>query len=240
MEEEIRLSFPEASVMRMDVDTTSGKDSHERMLSEFEKKKIDILIGTQMVAKGLDFPNVTLVGVISADTSLYIDDFRSAERTFSLLEQVVGRAGRAERKGRAVIQTYSPEHPAITLAAAHNYIGFYSGEITARRALWYPPFCDMISVGFSGAQEASVAACAKRFAAWVSESVDIDENMRLIGPIRAALSKIKNKYRWQFIIKVPKGKNITPILADALRDCRKNKSFDIVSIVVDKNPNMIY
>lgn len=238
VEEEIRRIFPDASVLRMDNDTTAGKNAHERLLAEFERSKTDILIGTQMVAKGLDFPNVTLVGVISADTSLHIDDFRSGERTFALLEQVVGRAGRAERIGRAVIQTYSPEHPAVVLAAAHDYRRFYADEILVRRAMWYPPFCTMISVGFSGPSENIVSDCAKRFAKVMSESVSGD--VRLIGPIRAALSKIQNKYRWQLIIKVQRAKSLTTALAAATEHCRKNKNFDTVTIVTDKNPNTIY
>ena len=129
MEEEINRLFPDATTIRMDVDTTGKKHSHEKILEKFEKEKIDILIGTQMVTKGLDFPLVTLVGVISADTILNIDDYRSQERTFSVLEQVTGRAGRSDKPGRSVIQTYSPDNKAITLMKEHNYIGFYEEEI---------------------------------------------------------------------------------------------------------------
>lgn len=240
VEEEITALFPNASVMRMDNDTTSGKGGHERILAEFERTKADILIGTQMVAKGLDFPNVTLVGVISADTSLHVDDFRSAEKTFALLEQVTGRAGRAEKPGRAVIQTYSPEHPAVVLAAQHNYEEFYRGEIKTREAMNYPPFCDMISVGFSGTMEQNVSECAKRFAGVIAELGVLEGKGRMIGPIRAAVAKIQNKYRWQLIIKVKRNMNLTPALAQATAVCRDNKNYDTVTIVTDRNPNTIF
>ncbi len=240
VEEEIKAIFPDCRVMRMDNDTTSGKGGHERVLREFEKSKADILIGTQMVAKGLDFPNVTLVGVISADTSLFADDFRASERTFDLLEQVTGRAGRAEKLGRAVIQTYSPEHPAIVLASKHNYKAFYEGEIKARRAINYPPFCDIISVGFSGKNDALVKECANRFARSLSANDRLSGKARLIGPIRASISKIQNKFRWQIIIKTKRGINMTEHLADATAFCRKDKNYDEILIVTDINPNTIF
>ncbi len=240
VEEEISKLFPDAAVMRMDNDTTSGKGGHERILSEFERTKADILIGTQMVAKGLDFPNVTLVGVISADTSLFADDFRASERTFDLLEQVTGRAGRAGKKGRAIIQTYSPEHPAVVLASKHNYKEFFDGEIKVRRAMNYPPFCDIVSVGFSGPNEQVVSECAKRFAREIAEEEKLKGKIRIIGPIRAAVAKIQNKYRWQLIIKLKRGENITAYLSKATEVCRKNKNYETVSIVTDKNPNTIF
>ncbi|MBS7298466.1 MAG: primosomal protein N' [Eubacteriales bacterium] len=240
VEEEIFKLFPDATVMRMDNDTTSGKGGHERILSEFEQTKADILIGTQMVAKGLDFPNVTLVGVISADTSLFADDFHAAERTFDLLEQVTGRAGRADKVGRAVIQTYSPENPAVVLAAKHDYRAFFDGEIKVREAMNYPPYCDIASVSFSGPDERTVSECAKRFARVLSDNPEIKEKVRIIGPIRAAVAKIQNKYRWQLIIKMRRGSNITPYLAEANEHCRKNKNYETVIIVTDKNPNTIF
>lgn len=240
VEEEITKLFPDATVMRMDNDTTSGKGGHERLLSQFEHTGADILIGTQMVAKGLDFPNVTLVGVISADTSLFADDFRAAERTFDLLEQVTGRAGRADKSGRAVIQTYSPENPAVVLASRHSYKEFYDGEIKVRKAMNYPPYCDIVSIGFSGPNEQMVSECAKRFARALSDNEDLKEKIRIIGPIRAAVARIQNKYRWQIIIKLKRGANITPYLASATELCRKNKNFETVTIITDKNPNTIF
>lgn len=240
VEEEITKLFPTANVMRMDNDTTSGKGGHERLLAEFERTQADILIGTQMVAKGLDFPNVTLVGVISADTSLFADDFRASERTFDLLEQVTGRAGRADKEGRAVIQTYAPENPAVVLASMHDYVSFFENEIKIRKAMNYPPFCDIICTGFSGADEQAVSECAKRFARNLSDNAELVRNIRLIGPIRAAVAKIQNKYRWQLIIKLKCGTDITPYLAEATELCRKNKNFESVTIVTDRNPNTIF
>lgn len=238
VQEEIATLFPGAKTLRMDNDTTSGKNGHERILNEFVSTGADILIGTQMVAKGLDFPNVTLVGVISADTSLNVDDFRSAERTFALLEQVVGRAGRAEKLGRAVIQTYTPEHPAVVFAKQHDYLRFYGGEIGSRKALWYPPYCTMTSIGFSGRGDQITSECAKCFAkAFALHKID---TVRVMGPIRASVSKIKNKYRYQIIIKAPRGSKLTAVLAQCMEKCRANKNFDDVAIVVDQKPNTIY
>lgn len=240
VEEELERLYPDAKVMRMDNDTTSGKGGHERVLDEFVKSGADILIGTQMVAKGLDFPNVTLVGVVSADTSLFADDFRAGERTFDLLEQVIGRAGRADKKGRAVIQTYAPDNSAVKLAAEHNYKKFYQGEINNRRAMNYPPFCDIYSIGFSGVNEQLVSECAKRFKRAITEDETLERSVRLIGPIRCAVSKIQNRYRWQLIIKASRKLNLTPQLAGAAEICKKNKNFEDITIITDKNPNMIF
>lgn len=240
VEEELHRLWPDAKVMRMDNDTTSGKGGHERVLGEFVKSKADILIGTQMVAKGLDFPNVTLVGVVSADTSLFADDFRAGERTFDLLEQVTGRAGRADKKGRAIIQTYAPDNSAVKLAAEHNYKKFYQGEINVRRAMNYPPFCDIYSIGFSGVNEQLVSECAKRFKRIITENETLAKGVRLIGPIRCAVSKIQNRYRWQIIIKASRRLNLTPQLAGATEMCKQNRNFEDIIIITDKNPNMIF
>lgn len=237
VQEQVAMLFPDARIMRMDNDTTGRKNAHEQLLTEFGKGGADILIGTQMVAKGLDFENVTLVGVISADTSLFSDDFRAAERTFSLLEQVTGRAGRAQKPGRAVIQTYAPENPAITLAAAHDYEKFWSGEIKRRRAMNYPPFCDIISICFSSENEAAAGACARCFARSIA---GIKNRARVIGPIKAAVAKIQNKHRMQLIIKAPRDSKLTAYISEAVAECRKNKNFDCVAIIPDKNPNNIY
>ena len=137
--------------------------AHEKLLDKFEKERIDILIGTQMVAKGLDFENVTLVGAVSADTMLHINDFRSAERTFAMLEQVTGRAGRGSKPGRAIIQTYSPEAEAIKLVTVHDYVNFYKGEIEIRKVMWYPPFSKIIVIMFSGEDGDMVPECAGFF-----------------------------------------------------------------------------
>ena len=162
VEEELRDLLPDAGVLRMDADTASG--GHERLLTQFEREKIPILLGTQMVAKGLDFENVTLVGVLSADSSLYVDNYRAAERTFSLLTQVVGRAGRGGKQGRAVIQTYTPANEVIQSAAQQDYERFYESEIALRRVRRYPPFADLFTLTVSGGDEGAVlrAAAAAR------------------------------------------------------------------------------
>ncbi len=240
VEEEVQRLFPGASVLRMDIDTTAGKNGHAKILERFSKEKTDILIGTQMVAKGLDFPDVTLVGVIAADTSLHIDDFRASERTFCLLEQVIGRAGRAEKKGRAIIQTYSPDHASVTLAAQHDYNVFYETEIKMRKALNYPPFCDIIAVCFTGPNDKLVNSCSKQYAKALISYGDIGPDVRIIGPIRASVSKVKNKYRWQLLLKVKRNKKILSALSDAITYCKKNSIYECVSIVADVNPNTIY
>lgn len=240
VEEEIKKIFPNATTLRMDVDTTSKQNSHEKLLTEFSENNIDILIGTQMVAKGLDFPNVTLVGVVSADTVLNIDDYRSAERAFDLLEQVSGRAGRDKKRGRAIIQTYSPEHNAVIFAKNHNYKDFYSQEIAIRKVLWYPPFCDMVSVLFSGEYENTVSQCARRFSKVLSEEKINAKKIRILGPVPASITKIKNKYRWRILIKCDDADKISNALVTARDKCLENKNYEKVSIVIDKNPNNIY
>lgn len=239
VEEEVHRLFPDATTVRMDVDTTGKKLSHEKILETFEQEKIDVLIGTQMVAKGLDFENVTLVGVVSADTMLNIDDFRSAERTYAMLEQVSGRAGRGSRAGRAVIQTYNPEHPALLCAANHDYEAFFESEIGMRRVMWYPPECEMVSILFSGPSEALVARTARSYARQM-QAEKPGQRVQMLGPIPSAISKMKNKYRWQILIKCENADALSGLLLCAQEECRKNKNYDRVSIVIDKNPNMVY
>lgn len=237
VEEEIHRLFPDATTIRMDVDTTGKKNSHAQILKRFEEEKIDILIGTQMVTKGLDFPNVTLVGVISADTILNIDDYRSGERTFSILEQVTGRAGRADKPGRSVIQTYSPESRAIRLMQEHNYKAFYGEEIAIRRAMNYPPFCEIISVIFSGKNENMTAKCARFFSKNFAMLTEKAEKVQLLGPIPAYVSKVKNKYIYRLLIKCESADKLTPELMQAQDKCRKNKNYENITVVIDKNPN---
>ena len=235
VENEVKSLFPEATTIRMDIDTTGKKQSHRAILEKFEKEKIDILIGTQMVSKGLDFENVTLVGVVSADTMLNIDDFRSGERTFGILEQVTGRAGRGSKKGRAVIQTYSPDHEAIIMAARHDYKKYYEDEIRLRKILQYPPFCNMILVGFSGPVRRDVEDCAKVFAEALGKG-----KFTVLGPLPCAVSRIKNKHRFQIIIKTGLESDITQTLIKAREACNKNLNFENVTIIIDKNPVHIH
>lgn len=201
VEEELHRAFPEARVQRMDVDTTSRKGAHERILEGFERGDTDILIGTQMIAKGLDFPNVTLVGVITADTAINLPDFRSGERTFQLLTQVAGRAGRADKIGESVVQTYTPDHYSIIAAQQHDYVRFYQEEIDLRRMLAYPPFSYLIKVVVSGEDEQQVIKGAE--ALKLDCHRDLPEQVEILGPAPAPLSKIKKRFRWHLAIKSP-------------------------------------
>ena len=237
VEDEIKKLFPDASTIRMDIDTTSKKNGHADILHEFESKKIDILIGTQMVTKGLDFPDVTLVGVISADIILNIDDYRSKERTFSVIEQVTGRAGRGIKPGRSIIQTYSPDDKAIVLAKAHDYIGFFKNEIELRKVMWYPPFCEITAVNFSSRNEIQVSRCARAFAKILTAEKDNSQKMQVLGPVPAYISKVKNHYIYKITIKCENNDGLSEVLQYAKNTCLDNENYSGVSIVIDKNPN---
>ena len=201
VEQQVKINFPQARVQRMDMDTTSAKDGHQKILQTFREGKIDILIGTQMIAKGLDFPNVTLVGVISADTSLNLPDFRSGERTFNLLTQVAGRSGRGSLSGNVVIQTYLPEHQSIQAAQTHDYIQFYQEEIEQRQHLKYPPFSHAASVLMRCRDEKILIENAHQLSEVFSRfQVETFIDVQIRGPAPAPLSKIKNQYRWHFLI----------------------------------------
>jgi len=204
VEQELRELFPDARILRMDMDTTMARFSHEKYFADFSAGKYDIIIGTQMVAKGLDFPNVTLVGVLSADASLYAQDYRSYERAFSLFTQVVGRSGRAEKAGRAYIQTFTPENTVISLAAAQDYDSFFAQEIESRRIHLYPPFCDMVGVGFSGLVNAQVRDAAQCFVAKFAELAGgeyPDLPLRVLGPCESQINRVAGKYRWRMAVK---------------------------------------
>ncbi len=239
IEEEIIKLFPKASVIRMDIDTTGKQQSHEDILKKFENDKIDILIGTQMVTKGLDFENVTLVGVVSADTMLNIDDFRSGERTFGILEQVSGRAGRGLKAGRAIIQSYSPEHDVIRYVTEHNYERFYDEEIRMREILWYPPFCDMLCIGFSGISIENVSECAAEYFKKLKNS-HIYQRMDILGPIPSSVSKIKNRYRWQILVKCENADSILGVFAEIKNTLIQNDNYKNTNIQIDKNPVHVY
>lgn len=205
IESAVQKVFPEASVVRMDLDTTTKKNSHEEILSKFRDENIDILIGTQMIAKGHDFPNVTLVGVMAADTSLNSNDFYSAERTFDLLTQVSGRAGRAEKNGRVIIQTYESDNYSIVSAKEHDYNKFYSQEILLREQLNYPPFCDITLINVSSDNEAKVIEDSRNIRIIFEEYFKDNEKVIVLKEIPAPISKIKNKYRFRIIIKSDRG-----------------------------------
>lgn len=205
LESELNKYVPDMAVMRMDADTTSGKMSYDRMLEDFREGRADILLGTQMVAKGHDFPRVTLVGVALADTSLYVSDFRAAERTFSLLTQVIGRAGRAGDEGIAVIQTYAPKNEVIRLACLQDFEKFYEGEIALRRELSYPPFCDIVELTLTSSDEAELAREAARLSERLIEKLRGEEYSKqpfiVFGPFEAQVYKINEKYRMRMVVK---------------------------------------
>lgn len=205
IEEKLKELYPQARVLRMDADTTKKKESYEKILAAFAGGEADILIGTQMIVKGHDFPNVTLVGVLAADMSLSVGDYRAAERTFQLLVQAAGRAGRGALKGEVVIQTYQPENAAIVHAAAQDYRGFYEEEILYRELLRYPPVCNMMAVQIFAEEEESGAALAKRLAERAArfrdESAQADKRLCVIGPAPAAVGKVNDIFRFVFYVK---------------------------------------
>ena len=204
VEDEIAEVFPQARVLRMDLDTTSRRGAHRKILDAFGRGDADILLGTQMVAKGLDFPRVTLVGVVEADTGMLLPDFRAAERTFQLLAQVAGRAGRHELAGEVLIQTRNPEHPAIQFALAHDFHGFALGELAERLALGYPPYGRMIGVEIKGPKEGSTRQAAERWGAALRTEAGRVAGVEVLGPIPALIGRIKTWWRYQIVVKAPR------------------------------------
>ena len=235
-EERLKELFPSARILRMDTDTTMTRFAHEKLLGAFGAGEYDIMLGTQMVAKGLDFPNVTLVGVLSADQALFSDSFRSYEHAFSLITQVVGRCGRAQLPGRAFIQTWTPENPVIELAATQQYEAFYHDEIVQRRLHLYPPYCRVFLLGFSGESEAATARAAARFAqelARRSREEHPDLPLRLLGPSEAGISRVAGKYRWKLLLKCRSDRETRQLLSDLLADFGRNKENKGVSMFID-------
>ena len=238
IEDELKRLFPEISVIRMDADTTSGRHAHQNILNKFEKEKIDVLIGTQMVTKGIDFPLVTLVGVISADTMLNMDDYRAAERSFSMLTQVTGRAGRGQTPGRAIIQTYNPASPALILARTQDYKRFYQGEIKLRQMLKNPPFVRIINIVISGEDEGETQKYA-HFINGVLKKCLEKYNVKCADyfePSKSPLSKIKNKFRYRILLKVS-GEKILDVLKDMLGEHENRKSKISVNAMI--NPTSV-
>ena len=216
--EELEKLYPNARILRVDMDTTMSKFSHEKLFSSFSAKEYDIMVGTQMVAKGLNFPHVTLVGVLAADQSLYAMDFRSFERSFSLLTQVIGRSGRGEFKGRALIQTFSPDNPIIALAANQDYNSFYEQEIKSRKLHLYPPFCTMAGIGFVGTNLGEVQRWSRLFLKKLEENSKAYPNipLRVLGPVDADTLKAAGKYRQKIIIKCKNTKDTRALFAGVL------------------------
>lgn len=238
IEDELHTLFPDARILRMDFDTTSGKGGHEMILNRFRRGEADILLGTQMVTKGLDFPEVTLVGVLAADASLNVDDFRAGERCFSLITQVCGRAGRGDLEGRAVIQTYQPDNATIQFAKSQNYTNFYENEIKYRKRMEYPPFCDMVYILVSGEDQATVAQEISNINEFIKQNAAGDCIRACMGPAPAPIAKIKNKFRYRLLIKAQQVRNLLPLLHQ-ISDSH-NASNTNNTLVIDINPvNMI-
>jgi primosomal protein N' (replication factor Y) len=235
-EERLKELFPTARILRMDTDTTMTRFAHEKLLGAFGAGEYDIMLGTQMVAKGLDFPKVTLVGVLSADQALFSDSFRSYEHAFSLITQVVGRCGRAQLPGRAFIQTWTPENPVIELAATQQYEAFYHDEIVQRRLHLYPPYCRVFLLGFSGENETATARAAARFAqelARRSRENYPDLPLRLLGPSEAGISRVAGKYRWKLLLKCRSDPRTRELLSGLLADFGRDKENKGVSMFID-------
>ncbi|MCM1007183.1 MAG: primosomal protein N' [Ruminococcus flavefaciens] len=238
LEEELKMFFPSARVLRMDADTTFSRYSYEKNFAAFRDGKYDIMIGTQMIGKGLDFPNVTLVGVLSVDKALYAGDFRSYERTFSLITQVVGRGGRGSRKGRAVLQTFIPEHYIMNLAAAQDYKGFYKEEIAIRRAMIFPPLCDMCIFCFSAIDEISVKSGADAVILLMNEKLRMLQPktpVRVLGPVKCSYGKIGGKFRYRIIMKCKNTAEIRSFISEVLVESSKLKEMKKVSLYADMN-----
>ena len=238
VEEELETLFPGKKIVRMDADTTGTKASYEEMLTSFREGEGDILLGTQMVTKGHDFPNVTLSGVLLADMSLYLDDFRAGERTFSLITQVVGRAGRGDKAGRAVIQTFNPEHPTLKLAAEQDYKSFYKNEIALRKALVFPPFCDIFLITVTGTSEQECIKTSHGFLERLKQILKENPSVRLqiFGPFEAPVYKINEKFRWRFVIKGVNNKPTRAMFSYLIGEMLSQKGMKC-SVSIDINPN---
>lgn len=242
IEDELAALFPKARILRMDADSTMGRYSHENKLKDFADGKYDILLGTQMVAKGLDFENVTLVGVINADQQLNNDDFRSQERTFDLLTQVVGRAGRGQYKGTAVIQTCNPENDVIQIAARQDYDAFFKDELKTRKMLIYPPYCDICLIGFIGENEPNVRVASQKYTDRLKEKLSGEYNdLKIIalGPMTARVSKISNKFRYRLILKCKNTKRFRALMNELLKYTGTDRAYNDVSVYIDINPENI-
>ena len=240
VEEELHAAFPGREILRMDTDTVSATQTHEKLLSRFEKERVPVLVGTQMVAKGLDFENVTLVGVISADLSLYVDDYRAGERTFSLLTQVVGRAGRGAKQGRAVIQTFTPENDVIRCAARQDYDSFYEQEIELRRMRLCPPFRELFVLTASGPLESAVLRTCMRLRrsleGWLAQPPFRDWELTVLGPAPASVAKINDRYRYRLTLAAENTKEIRAMVAHLVRCAQTDKENKGVSVSADVNP----
>ena len=238
LEEELKAIVPDARVLRMDADTTMSRYAYEERFNEFRRGKYDIMLGTQMIGKGLDFPNVTLVGVLSIDKALYAGDFRSYERTFSLVTQVVGRGGRGDKPGRAILQTSMPDHYVLRLAAQQAYPAFYAQEIALRRQLIFPPICDICVIGFTGMREQEVRSAALHTADVLKRqirSTGFSYPIWVLDPVPCIYGRINGKYRYQLIIKCKNTKPYRALIQAVLAEAGADRSFARVHLYADMN-----
>ncbi|MFD1672807.1 primosomal protein N' [Agrilactobacillus yilanensis] len=233
IEQELQHMYPEAKIIRMDVDTTRRKGAYERLLKQFGQGDADILLGTQMIAKGLDFPNVTLVGVINADTALGLPDFRASERTFQLLTQVAGRAGRGDKKGEVFVQTYNPDHYAIQLAKRHDYEHFFATEMNIRHQGNYPPYYFTVQISCSHPEENQAAKAAYQMLKRLQPA--LSAKAIVLGPTPRAIARIKNRYYYQIIVKYKSEPKLAPLLADILQTTQRSFSKQLY-IAIDREP----
>ena len=234
-EEELAKLFPEARILRMDQDSTAAKDAHEKLLAKFARHEYDIMVGTQMVAKGLDFEDVTLVGVLGIDSLLFAQGFRAYETVFSLVTQVVGRSGRAKDPGFAIIQTTDPNNPVLNLAAAQDYDAFFEQEIAYRKLGLYPPFCGLCVVGFAGPKEIEVARAAARFAALLGQQAakQPDLPLRILGPTPGSIEKINDSYRYKLTVKCRNDRRFRDLIRETLTLYEQEKLPSKATVVVD-------
>lgn len=234
-EEELAKLFPEARILRMDQDTTAAKDAHEKLLAKFARREYDIMVGTQMVAKGLDFEDVTLVGVLGIDSLLFAQGFRAYETVFSLVTQVVGRSGRAKDPGFAIIQTTDPDNPVLNLAAAQDYGAFFEQEIAYRKLGLYPPFCGLCVVGFAGPKESEVARASARFAALLGRQAakQPDLPLRVLGPTPGSIEKINDSYRYKLTVKCRNDRRFRDLIRETLTLYEQEKLPGKATVVVD-------
>ena len=238
LEAMIKQQYPEATTIRMDIDTVTKKNSHEEILNTFQKDGIDILIGTQMVVKGHHFPNVTLVGVVAADNSLNIDDYRASERTFQLLTQVAGRAGRGSLPGKVILQTYNPDSYSVKASKKQDYDHFYAQEIEMRKQLKYPPFCDIIVMQISGSKQEEVAKVANEIHQLVASRIPehLKETVQLYQAMPAPIDRIKNRYRYRIIMKAKKNEELIDYLQEVQNEYYTWKK-DTIRFSMEINPN---
>ena len=241
IQQELCELLPDSNILRMDTDTTSTKNSYEDILGKFRRHEADVLLGTQMVTKGHDFPDVTLVGVLLADASLYLDDYRASEKTFSMLTQVIGRAGRSKKRGEAVIQTNNPDHECIKLACAQDYESFYESEIRLRKALVFPPFCDIVLRTITSADEKEVLRASALLGQMLDGAIGGDFSdvpMVKYGPFEAPVYKVESKYRMRIVIKCRLNKRSRALFSSLLSDFSKANAKGL-SLSIDFNPSSL-